>query len=211
MSPEISSIGIVVGLFLLGLVSPGPNFLVVAEHSLASGFRGGFVTGVGVAVGDGLYAAAGLMGVAAVIGRAGWLFAGVKLIGGLYIAWIGGRMLLGVRSGSGTELRAKPDAEDLGGWFFRGLLTDLSNPKTIVYFTGIFAATYDPTHPGWVAVGMWGGIVTCSLAWRAALALAFSRRPIRRLYRRFRRGMEALFGAALVLFGLRLTVSGPVR
>lgn len=46
MTPEISSIALVVGLFLLGVGSPGPNFLVVAERAMASGFRDGILTGL---------------------------------------------------------------------------------------------------------------------------------------------------------------------
>lgn len=46
MSPE-AAILLVIGLFLLGVVSPGPNFLVVVEHGMATGFRGGLSTGLG--------------------------------------------------------------------------------------------------------------------------------------------------------------------
>ncbi|MFW6084900.1 MAG: LysE family translocator, partial [Gemmatimonadota bacterium] len=56
MPLEIDAMALVVGLFLLGVVSPGPNFLVVAERSMASGFRAGFMTALGVAAGDALAA-----------------------------------------------------------------------------------------------------------------------------------------------------------
>lgn len=209
---HVPAIALVVGLFALGLVSPGPNFLVVVERSMASGFRGGFVTGLGVALGDGLYAAAGLFGVSAVISQVGWLFTGVKIAGGLYIAWIGGRMILRGGSGARSPHGAGPsEPVDHARLFRLGLFTDLSNPKTVVFFTSIFAATYDPALPGWVAAAMWSGILGTSIAWRAGLAVAFSRRRIRALYRRFRRRVETLFGGLLVVFGLRLAVSGRPR
>lgn len=195
------------GLFLLGVASPGPNFLVVVERSMASGFRAGFVTALGVAAGDALYAAAGLLGVAAVVSRTGWVFAGVKILGGLYIVWIGGRMIAESRRNPEPAIRSRPEAAGEIRCFRRGLLTDLSNPKTIVFFTSIFAATYEPGAPGWVLSGTWIGIVASSIAWRTGLVLAFSRRSVRHLYGRFHRSVRALFGAALVLLGARLALS----
>lgn len=211
MTPEFSSIILVIGLFLLGVVSPGPNFLVVVERSMASGFRGGLATGVGVALGDALYAGAGILGVTGFMSRVGWLFAAVKILGGIYIAWIGGSMIWGsqrgVRPGGSREEKSVDATES----FRRGLLTDLSNPKTIVFFTSIFAAGYHPDLPAWVALSMWCGIVTASITWRTGLALAFSSQPVRALYRRFRRGVETLFGGMLVLFGVRLAVGSELR
>ena len=52
MNTEINSVLTVVVLFLLGLVSPGPNFFVVAESTLNSGRFAGFLTGLGAATGD---------------------------------------------------------------------------------------------------------------------------------------------------------------
>lgn len=142
--------------------------------------------------------------------QAGWLFAAVKVLGGLYIAWIGlGMVRRGFRS---TNIRALPAQESVAARCFRiGLLTDLSNPKTVVFFASIFATAYNPALPTWVAAAMWGGIVASSIVWRAGLALALSRGRVRTLYGRFRRGAEALFGAVLILFGLRLAISGPPR
>jgi amino acid exporter len=57
----------VVMLFFFGLISPGPNFLVVAETALNFGRAAGVVTGLGAALGDAVYASVGLFGVTRVI------------------------------------------------------------------------------------------------------------------------------------------------
>jgi amino acid exporter len=211
MIHEVCAVLLVVGLFLLGVISPGPNFLIVAERSIASGFRAGFAAGLGVATGDAIYAAAGLLGLATLVTRAGWLFAAVKVLGGLYIAWIGLSMIR--RSGPGTEVPPSARGRSLsaGRSFRLGLLTDLSNPKTVVFFASIFATAYDPSFPLWVGGCMWGGIVGSSVLWRTGLALALSRRRIQGLYHRFRRRIERLFGVLLLLFGVRLAVAGRAQ
>lgn len=49
MNPYVDSVLTVVVLFLLGLISPGPNFLVVVQSTLRSGRLAGFLTGLGAA------------------------------------------------------------------------------------------------------------------------------------------------------------------
>lgn len=211
MAPEISAIFLIVGLFMLGVISPGPNFLVVAERSMASGFRAGVATGLGVATGDAFFAAVGLLGLATLVPQAGWLFSAIKILGGLYIAWIGLSLLRRSRRAGAVPVAANSEPVSTARCFRVGLLTDLSNPKTVVFFASIFAAAYDPALPAWVTAAMWGGIVASSIVWRTGLAAAFSRGYVRTLYARFRRSVETLFGAVLILFGLRLALSGRPR
>lgn len=82
---HLTSIFLVIGLFLLGVISPGPNFLIVTQQSLNNGQKAGFMTGLGVAFGDLIYAAAGLFGLATVISLVGWLFGLIKILGGIYL------------------------------------------------------------------------------------------------------------------------------
>src|SRR5438552_15249238 len=89
----VSSVLTVVTLFFLGLISPGPNFFVVVQSTLRWGRLAGFRTGLGAATGDALYATCGLFGVAELIERGGHLLIAIKVLGGLYLVWIGGRML----------------------------------------------------------------------------------------------------------------------
>ncbi len=71
MNTQFHSLLTVVILFLLGLISPGPNFFVVVEATLNSGRAAGLVTGLGVATGDAVYASCGLFGVAQFIATGG--------------------------------------------------------------------------------------------------------------------------------------------
>ena len=89
----LSSVLTVVTLFFLGLISPGPNFFIVVQSTLRWGRLAGFLTGLGAATGDALYATCGLFGVSELIERSGHLMIAIKVLGGLYLVWIGGQML----------------------------------------------------------------------------------------------------------------------
>jgi len=211
MSSELSAVGLAVGLFLLGVASPGPNFLVVAQRSMGSGFRAGCWTGLGVATGDALYAAAGFLGLATLVSEAGFVFGLVRLLGGLYLAWLG--LSMATRRGSGTpgDRRCPPAPAGAAACWRAGLVTDLANPKTVVFFASVFSTAYDPSLPHRTLAAMWLGIVAASVLWRVGLAAGFSRDGVRALYARFRRRIEIAFGVLLVAFGLRLAATSNPR
>src|SRR6185312_10432590 len=101
------SVLLTIGLFALTFLSPGPNLLVVVQSSLSAGRTAGIAAGLGVALGDAIYAALGLLGMAAVIGESGDLFTAIKIAGGLYLLWLAWKMLKG---GSDLQLDEVPRA-----------------------------------------------------------------------------------------------------
>lgn len=204
MNTHIDSVLTVVILFLLGLVSPGPNFFVVVQSSLNCGRFAGFVTGLGAATGDALYASCGLFGVAKLIETSGRVMMTIKFLGGLYLIWIGVRMLLR-RAANGQYHGSQARTHNsLIRHYARGLATDLSNPKTIVFFASIFAVTVQPETPGVVRLTMLVGIILTSITWRFFLSLVFATALIRAAYQRSQHHVERIFGAILCLFGAHL-------
>jgi len=94
MGSEFQSITAAGALFFLGLVSPGPNFLVVIESTLRGGQRSGIFTGLGASTGDGLYALIGLLGFSTLSSQGGSLFQTLKIFGAGYLTFLGIRMWL---------------------------------------------------------------------------------------------------------------------
>ena len=190
------------GLFALTLLVPGPNLLYVIRSSLSGGRNSGVAAGLGVALGDALYAALGLAGAATVIERSGPGFQGLKILGGLFLLWIAWK--LAKKRPEVAAARIEQPHRPLTGYFIQGLATDLANPQTILFFASIFAATLTTATPVWVKSLAWGGIVTVSAAWRVFLSIAFASGRARTVYSRHRRAFEWLAGAAMAAFALRL-------
>lgn len=199
-----------IALFALTFLSPGPNLLVVVQSSLSAGRAAGIAAGAGVATGDAIYAALGLFGIGAVITAGGALFAAVKIIGGAYLIWFGVRLVLNQRSFVLEQVALEPRMS-LARYFHRGLLTDLANPQTVLFFASIFSITLTAATPVWAKAVTWVGIAATSLLWRTLLGHAFSLPPVRRGYARVQRIAEGLVGVALGAFGARLVFEGIVH
>ena len=203
MDARIEPVVTVVLLFMLGLLSPGPNFLVVADSTLEWGRFAGFITGLGAATGDALYAVAALFGVGRLVHEGSRMMMTIRILGGFYLGCLGAEMLIR-RDADPRLIDARSRPPLLFVWHFvRGLTTDLSNPKTVVFFASIFAVTVGRATSLDVRIAMLIAIVLTSIAWRSLLSFAFSTSPIRRGYQRSRGVIERVFGAALCLIGGR--------
>lgn len=202
MGSEFQSITAAGALFFLGLVSPGPNFLVVIQSTLRGGQRSGIFTGLGASAGDGLYALIGLLGFSTLSSQGESLFQALKILGAGYLTFLGIRMWLR-RSAVTDDL---DHHQLLGNWqcFLRGLATDLSNPKTILFFGSIFAVALHRDTPSWVKAAIWSEIVLISVLWRLALCRLFSTPALRGWYAKYALVVERVFGGLLILLGWRM-------
>lgn len=204
------SVLLTVGLFGLTFLSPGPNLLIVVQSSLSAGRAAGIAAGLGVALGDAIYAALGLLGMAAVIGQSGDLFAAIKVAGGLYLLWLAWKMLKG-QAASRLDDAPRSSGRMPANLFLRGLVTDLANPQTVFFFASIFAVTLTATTPAWAKLFSWLGIVAVSATWRVLLSFAFSRQRFRSVYVQWEHAIERLAGLAFAGVGAKLIVEGIAR
>jgi amino acid exporter len=130
--------------------------------------------------------------------------------GGAYLVWFGFDLVR--KAGRRTmSIGAAGEAQSLRRYFGRGLVTDLANAQTVLFFASIFAVTLQPDTPVWVRMLAWSGIVLTSVAWRFALSVAFSRARVRAAYARAQGALERLAGVALMAFGVRLIAVGFAR
>ncbi|HCX5042279.1 TPA: LysE family transporter, partial [Escherichia coli] len=96
-------------------------------------------------------------------------------------------------------------------FFRRGLITDLSNPQTVLFFISIFSVTLNAETPTWARLMAWAGIVLASIIWRVFLSQAFSLPAVRRAYGRMQRVASRVIGAIIGVFALRLIYEGVTQ
>ncbi len=137
--------GMIVGLSIAAPI--GPIGILCIRRTLASGRAAGFVCGLGAATADAMYAAAagfGLTVVASVlVGGQHWL----RLVGGLFLLYLGIRTWRTAGQGGGVSIAAETNPGLLGAYASTLALT-LTNPMTILSFAAIFAGLG-------VAAGAW--------------------------------------------------------
>lgn len=189
---------------LLAVAMPGPDFLFVSQTAVSRS-RGQALAGVaGIALGVAVWAALALLGLEVLLQRLAWLQRLIALAGGLYLLWMGVQSLRSAwRGGAGTTVSPVLQAD---AWrsLRAGLLTNLANPKAMVYFASVFSALVGPGVGMAVRWEIWSMVVVESLLWFALVAACFGLPSVRRAYLRMGRAIDAVAGTVFVLFGLRL-------
>jgi threonine/homoserine/homoserine lactone efflux protein len=188
---------------LLAVVSPGPSFVVVSGLALSGGRRPALAAAIGMGVGAVVWAAAAIVGLAFVLQYVGWLYALLKVAGGLYLLFLAGLLWRQKVASLGVQREAR-DAPALTRAFRSGLLTQLSNPKVAVFFGSIFFALLPSDPQPWVYAFCLAIIFINETGWYALVALTFSIERPRSAYLRMRRYVDRVMAGVLGLMGGRL-------
>jgi len=194
----------ITGIWLVTVVSPGPNFLATMHAAVTRSRRAGLLVAAGVALGTTIWAAASLAGLGLLFGTAGWLYHLVRIAGAVYLITVGLRMILAARRPAAPLSMAGQVCASGMRAFRLGLLTYLSNPKAAAFFTSLFAVAVPPDAPLWFDALIVATVVAMAGGWYALVALAVTWRPVAAAYRRLERVISAIAGAIFVGFGLRL-------
>ncbi len=204
--------GVVLGsvfvVHLLAMLSPGPNVLVVTQTAASRTRRAGLLVALGVATGAALWSAAALLGLSVLIASVPWAQGALRLIGGVYLLYLGFRLWRG--ADRPLALPAGDATSAQSGWqaYRLGLLTNLTNPKALVFYGSVFAALLTPDPPAWVKLAAFAIVAANATLWHAALACFFSIALTQQVYRRAKGWIDRLAALALALLGLRMLLAG---
>ena len=196
----------VAALWLVAVVTPGPNFLAVLRVSAVQSRARALRAVGGIGAGTCLWGLAGCFGIHALFTWQPVLFVALKLLGGTYLLALGLRLLWAALQG-GPTAEAVPALH--GGAAFRtGLATSISNPKSALFVTSLFAATmpaHAPAALGLISVAL---MVAISMTWYAAVVCLFTTPKARAAQAATRRWIDLAAGAAFTGFGLKFVLEG---
>ncbi len=127
------------------LVIPGPTVLTVISNSIAHGRRANVALVAGTALGDSTALLVSLLGLGTLLAASAFWFTVVKTVGGLYLLWLGIRLL---RAGASAAEVAR-DVPPASRWrlFANTWLVTALNPKGIVFFVAFLPQFTDPHAP----------------------------------------------------------------
>jgi homoserine/homoserine lactone efflux protein len=143
-------------------VIPGPTVTLIVANSLTHGSRAGLLNVAGTQLGLGLMMGLLVVGLSTVIATMGWWFDWLRVLGAVYLVWIGVKLLRA--SGGVDEARRAPRPR--GGFLLQGMLVALSNPKMLLFFGAFIPQFVDP-HGAYV-----GQVVLLSLTAMAVAVLS---------------------------------------
>jgi threonine/homoserine/homoserine lactone efflux protein len=196
----------ILGALAVGVVSPGPSFVVVARTAIAMSRREGLAAAFGMGVGGVVFATVALLGLQVVLAEVGWLYGGLRLLGGLYLLYLAIRLWRGAREPLVVADMAGQRPRSLGRSFSLGLATQLSNPKTAVVYASVFAALIPPEVPAVLLVVLPPLIFVLETGWYAVVALIFSSDRPRAAYLTSKTWIDRVAGAVMGALGARIIV-----
>ena len=139
--PDIPNLLLFLAAALLIAVTPGPGIFYVAARALAGGRAEGLASSFGTGVGGLVHVVAGAVGLSALVMASAEAFTALKIIGALYLIW------LGIKTWREAGIVESVGAEATGARraFREGILVEALNPKTAAFFLAFIPQFVDPT------------------------------------------------------------------
>ena len=191
----------------MGTISPGPSFLLVARISISESRANGLAAAVGMGVGGTVLAILALLGLKAVFSSMPILYNGMKLFGGFYLIYVGLQMWRGASSPMNVQEAGESVDQSCRKAFIASLLTQLSNPKTIVFYGSIFAALLPATLPPLLMIALPACVFLIEAGWYGIVAMVLSSAAPRAVYLRAKPGIDRTAGGLIGLLGIKLAAS----
>ena len=127
------------------LLVPGPTILTVISYSVAHGRRANIPLVLAVALGDSTALALSLLGLGALLATSALWFTAVKIVGGLYLLYLG---IMLIRAGVSTLAETTPKLPgSMWQLFFNTWLVTALNPKGIIFFVAFLPQFVNLTEP----------------------------------------------------------------
>jgi threonine/homoserine/homoserine lactone efflux protein len=194
----------ILGALLIGIVSPGPSFLMVAHTSVALSRQNGVAAALGMGLGGVLFTSAALAGLHILLLRLPSLYLGLKILGGIYLLYTAVRLWRDAGKPLAVVAMIDIKATTTRRSFTYGLATQLSNPKTAIVYAGVFAALL-PAAPSFLLLASLPPLIfMLEAGWYVIVAIAFSSDRLRSVYLSSKKWIDYAVCGVMGYLGLRL-------
>ena len=200
------------GLFFMALavvyLLPGPDMILLLQTGARHGKGAALATAVGLAIARGCHVVLAALGLAALFKAAPWTFDAVRLVGAAYLLWIGIQCL---RTTMLPSLDDPGTTDEKTRWseaIRRGLLTNLLNPKALLFCSVLLPQFINPLNGPVLAQFAVLGLVLVGVGLLFDSAYALTGAALGRWLQRspsFQRVQQWLFSSLLIGFAVRLT------
>lgn len=189
-------------------LSPGPAAMCVMSQATRHGLRASLSGLAGIQTGHVIFFSCIALGLASLLATATTAFATLRVIGAMYLLYLGLRVLISTFRRTEQQGGENCAPAALRGLFVEGLLIQLTNPKALLFVSALLPQFIDARRPFGFQITVLG-IVTIVVDVIVMLGYAtLASRGSRSLRNsRAMKWIERAFGGAMVFFGARLLVS----
>ena len=209
LDPALTAAYLIIALAVA--LSPGPDVLFVLANSLQHKLKGALASALGIGAGSLLHALAAAVGISALIAASPLAFDALRYAGAAYLAWLGFQALRSWYRGTGIDPASPRETETTALRVFqRALLTNILNPKVIVFYLALLPQFVNP-ELGQVGLqifllgSMHAGI---GVVYLASIGFAAGRASDWLATTSFGRWMDGIAGVFFIGLAIRLALSG---
>lgn len=192
-------------IWTVAAITPGPNFFITVHTAIDSSLKKSLCTVSGIVAGTCIWSFSGYFGMTVIFQTAPLLYSIMKIMGGLYLIYLGLRLFWKKaprNSGETRDFTRSPFR-----CFCQGVFTNLLNPKTAAFMASLFAVAIPPHHT--LETGLYSVALICliSALWYAVVASLFSSKKARLGYERHKKWIERTAGSIFIFFGSKLALT----
>ena len=208
--PSAANLSIFVLASIALLLTPGPAVLYIVARSLTQGRLAGVVSMLGIQTATLVHVAAAALGLSALLMSSAIAFGIVKYVGAAYLIWLGLRALFAQSRAAEAEVAPR----SLGRLFRDGVVVNLLNPKTALFFLAFLPQFVEPERGAVPAQLILLGLIFTGLAAMSDGMFALLAGTAGGWLRRSRGFLQAeryVTGSIFIGLGITAALSGPAR
>lgn len=190
----------------LGAMSPGPDFVIVTQHSLQHGKKSGLYTSLGISLGCLVHVTYCVIGIGVIVAKSVIAFNIIKYLGAAYLIYLGIKALLSRSTDPFMPKGATRAPQALSSFAAakRGFLVNILNPKATLFFLSVFSQVIDPNTPQTIQALYGLEFCIISFIWFGSLAWILTHEKLKKKLTAAQKYLDKVLGGFLVALGLKV-------
>lgn len=190
-------------IYILAVISPGPNFIIVSRFASLGSVSTGIGATLGICTVGVFFSTISLLGLAALLHQYPAFSKVATLCGSAYLLYIAYSIIKSVLAkNTGTAESTAPGATSFAKAYRVGVITNISNMKTIAFMISIYAGFLSVPRSEIDKVLVVMLCSTLEVIWYSVVALLFGQGPIKALFLKYTRQIDVGLAVFLVAFSL---------
>lgn len=200
---------LLITIFGIALMSPGPDFVMAVRNSVMYTRRAGIFTALGFAAGVAVHMTYTVAGLAAVIAQSVLLFSILKYIGAGYLFYVGFRALQSKGFAQDPHIADGTTPPSMSNWqaLRSGFITNLFNPKATMFCLALFSQIIHPDYSLAVQAMFGATCVVMTALWFSLVATVLTTPAIKARFLRAAKWIDRTCGAFFIALGVKLALS----
>lgn len=207
---ELMPLASIVLALIIGTMSPGPSFVIVARTAVSKSRSHGLCAALGMGFGGMVFAGMALLGLQGVLLTVPSLYIALKVFGGIYLCFLGYRIYRSAREPLEFGQLNDNSMHRTSGAFLIGLVTQVSNPKTAIVYASVFAAFLPISISPILGISILLSVFAVEAGWYSIVAVLLSARKPRGVYLAFKAWIDRTAGLIMGALGVKLVTSSTV-